>query len=479
MLVLDGFTITAGNANGSGGNNVGGGIVGASFTIATTISNCIIRGNRASASGLGGGGFFNLSGSPELINCTFSGNQADGNGGGFYLFGGGPLFTNCTFSENTAGGSGGGIYSNASVSLANSILWGNSDSGGMDESAQFHKAGGSASIDYSCIQGWTGMLGGIANIGNDPQFVDADGPDGIPGTFDDNLRLSAGSACVDTGDNVVVTVATDLDDNPRILYGGMGDIVDMGAYEFFADCNTNGVPDSCDINCSSIGCEVYPATCSGSADVNTDGIPDECQPSAAAWQSCAVHDPNGVEGPPTTWCMDIVEVQDPPDPCDPRADTQIECRFHGTGGTAQAFLQIVIDLNQPAAGAVAVNAVCTDASTHGATVTVSTDGMTVTADFDPPLPNTECCTITLGGGALGSQLIKILQGDVDGSGRVNATDKNLVKGKITSRSPPLAGDDFFYDVNMSGRINATDKNLVKGKITTANELNPLCPDCSP
>ncbi|MCH7812588.1 MAG: lamin tail domain-containing protein, partial [Planctomycetes bacterium] len=197
----------------------------------------------------------------------------------------------------------------------------------------------------------------------------------------------------------------------------------------------------------------------------------EAVPAATDWQSCALHDPAGAEGPPTTWCMDIVEVQNPPDPCDPRTDTQIECRFYGSGPPSQSFHQVVIDLDGAATGAVTVDAVCTDATTHGATVTVSSDGLTVTAEFTPPLPNTECCTMTLGGGATGSQVIKILQGDVNGSGRVNATDKNLVKGKITSRTPPLVCDDFFYDVNMSGRINATDKNLVKAKITTANELD--------
>ena len=83
--------------------------------------------------------------------------------------------------------------------------------------------------------------------------------------------------------------------------------------------------------------------------------------------------------------------------------------------------------------------------------------------------------MTLGGGATGNQVIKMLQGDVNGSGRVNATDKNVVKGKITTQTPPLFGDDFFYDVNMSGRINATDKNFVKGRITSAPELDAGCP----
>ncbi|MCH7814204.1 MAG: hypothetical protein IID40_09315, partial [Planctomycetes bacterium] len=194
-------------------------------------------------------------------------------------------------------------------------------------------------------------------------------------------------------------------------------------------------------------------------------------PTATGWKTRATHDPFSQEGPPSSWEMVIAAAPPRVGPPDPRTDTQIEPRFYGSGGTAQAFLEVVIDLDGAATGAVTVDAVCTDASTHGAAVTVSTDGLTVTAKFEPPLPNTECCTMTLGGGAGGSQVIKILQGDVNGSGRVNATDKNLVKGKITSRDPPLAGDDFFYDINMSGRINATDKNLVKGRVTTANELD--------
>ncbi|MCH7813757.1 MAG: hypothetical protein IID40_07015 [Planctomycetes bacterium] len=194
-------------------------------------------------------------------------------------------------------------------------------------------------------------------------------------------------------------------------------------------------------------------------------------PSATDWDSCGEHDPNGNEGPPQTKCIDIVNVQNPNDPCDPRADTQIEPRFFGIGSTSQSFHQIVVALNGPATGTVTMDALCTDGSAHMATVSVSTDGLTVTGEFAPPLPNTECCTMTLGGGATGSEVIKILQGDVNGSCRVNATDKNIVKGKITSRTPPLVCDDFFYDVNMSGRINATDKNLVKGRVTTANELD--------
>ena len=51
--VIDGFTITGGNANGGGFNNHGGGIYNSSSS--PTVTNCTISGN--SASGFGGGMF--------------------------------------------------------------------------------------------------------------------------------------------------------------------------------------------------------------------------------------------------------------------------------------------------------------------------------------------------------------------------------------------------------------------------------------
>ncbi|MCH7812433.1 MAG: hypothetical protein IID40_00290 [Planctomycetes bacterium] len=229
------------------------------------------------------------------------------------------------------------------------------------------------------------------------------------------------------------------------------------------DCNSNGTVDDCDIDDET------------SADCNTNGLPDECEalPAATHWESCAVHDPSGDQGGPWTKCMEI-EASPPPNCCDPRADTQIECRLYGIGQETQSFHQIVIDLDGIAIGAVTLDADCADTNgPYSATVSVSTDCMTVTAAFDPPLPNTHCCTMTLGGGASGSQVIKILGGDVNGSGRVNATDKNLIKGKMAFCRSPLVGDCFFYDVNMSGEVNATDKNLVKGHI--GDELDAGCP----
>ncbi|MGB2984458.1 MAG: right-handed parallel beta-helix repeat-containing protein, partial [Phycisphaerae bacterium] len=188
-----------------------------------TLANCTFSGNSATY----GGGMCNRYGDTTLANCTFSHNSADFAGGGMCSFGWSTL-AHCTFSHNSAGYAGGGMYKHYSGSrtVTNCILWGNTRASGVrDESAQISVI---SEVTYSCIEGWGGA--GTGNIGRDPFFVDADGPDDIPGTEDDDLRLTACSPCNDSGDNAAVPddVTTDLDGNPRIHNG----IVDMGAYEF-------------------------------------------------------------------------------------------------------------------------------------------------------------------------------------------------------------------------------------------------------
>lgn len=42
-------------------------------------------------------------------------------------------------------------------------------------------------------------MGGVGNIEIDPAFADEEGADGIRGTDDDDLRLTASSVCIDRG----------------------------------------------------------------------------------------------------------------------------------------------------------------------------------------------------------------------------------------------------------------------------------------
>ncbi len=218
--------------------NIGGGGM-YNFGSSPTITNGVFSGNTANEDG---GGMLNDTSSPTVTNCVFSGNTANFDGGGMYNGVSSPTMTNCVFSGNTATSDGGGVYNwNSSPTVTSSIFWQNSDSGGMDTSAQIDVFGSTVEVNYSNVMGgWLGL--GTGNINADPLFVDADGPDDNPATFaDNNVRLSFGSPCIDAGDSsaLPIGVVTDLDGNPRQLDEpftidtGVGfPTVDMGAYEF-------------------------------------------------------------------------------------------------------------------------------------------------------------------------------------------------------------------------------------------------------
>ena len=181
-----------------------------------------------------------------MQNCVFTGNSASQ--GGAAACNSNTLITlaNCTLFHNFAG-SGGGVYTAAqSQSADNCILWGNMPDQINDNSHP-------TIVRNTNIQGgWTGPGGN--NINSDPLFVDADGPDNIPGTEDDDLRLAPGSPSIDAGYNALVlpdiadldgdgntieATPLDLDRNPRFADDllapntgcGLPVIVDQGAYE--------------------------------------------------------------------------------------------------------------------------------------------------------------------------------------------------------------------------------------------------------
>ena len=104
--VLDGFTVTAGNANGTLTVYYvrGGGMLNDHSS--PTIANCTFSGNSASNSG---GGMENFSSSPTIMNCAFSDNSASYYGGGMENVSGSPTITGCTFTGNSAADYGGGM----------------------------------------------------------------------------------------------------------------------------------------------------------------------------------------------------------------------------------------------------------------------------------------------------------------------------------------------------------------------------------
>ncbi len=160
--VLDGFTITGGNAYGTNPHCYGGGMYnnhdGGFFGCDPTITNCIFTDNMAENGGGGmynyyncdltvthctfsnnsvtanggGGGMYNGSSNPSISNCLFTGNSTfSGIGAGMYNGGLDQDITDCVFTGNQAGGNGGGMYnSDCEMDIVNCIFSGNSADGG-------------------------------------------------------------------------------------------------------------------------------------------------------------------------------------------------------------------------------------------------------------------------------------------------------------------------------------------------------------
>jgi hypothetical protein len=193
----------------SGNQAVTGGGIGISNSGALTMTNVVISANSAETEG---GGIWGSSGT--MTNVTISGNQAGTSGGG--IWGSSGTMTNVTISGNQAGTSGGGVSQINNLTIANSIVWGNT----APDSPQF--VSGTPSITSSIVQG------GYAGAGNrdaDPQFGTA--VPAAPSTGGD-LHLKPASPAINAGDNTGIDPAsTDSDGRPRII----GATVDMGAYE--------------------------------------------------------------------------------------------------------------------------------------------------------------------------------------------------------------------------------------------------------
>lgn len=124
--VLDGVTITGGNANGSLEHMYGGGMY--NWRSSPTITNVTFNENKAS---IGGGMYNDNVSSPTITNVVFSGNEA-GFGGGMHNNNySSPTITNVAFNGNEAT-EGGGMYNyqKSNPSLTNVTFNGNKANAG-------------------------------------------------------------------------------------------------------------------------------------------------------------------------------------------------------------------------------------------------------------------------------------------------------------------------------------------------------------
>ena len=270
---LDGFTVTDGNADGESSHFItingrgvapvsGGGIAisGAS----PGLFNLNIHSNSASNSG---GGVYNESGAPRMINGIVSSNRST-SGGGMYTYAGSPILTNVVISNNTADEHGGGMVSGtyASAVLTNVTIVGNTagvDGGGIYNDLSSFVAPAPTTAFYNCL--FLGNMAGHSgndlhnrrNIGDNsgtPFFTNSlvgghatwqaawgtnVGGSSMATTVNPFMDMAGGdytlhydSDAVDGGSNVAYDEdeygGKDLAGNPRMYKG----TIDIGAYEF-------------------------------------------------------------------------------------------------------------------------------------------------------------------------------------------------------------------------------------------------------
>ena len=291
--VLDGLTISGGNADSVGDDEKGGGMF--LENASPTIRNCHFMGNSA---GYGGGGMSFKASSATVDSCSFSGNSAQvggavlnsvnattdfgfcsftantaANGGAFYnnsaaLCG----IANCYFEGNSANANGGAVFNvNSSPDITNSAFLSNS----ADEGAGISNMAGSSPNIVNCsfhantasstggaIRNHTGTVPLITNCivwGNGTEIVNAvPGPivsysivqqaSGVyPGTGNLNvdplfvsssdIRIQPCSPAVDAGLNAANGTTEDLlGNNRKVDATGNGSAhIDMGAFEYQGD----------------------------------------------------------------------------------------------------------------------------------------------------------------------------------------------------------------------------------------------------
>ncbi|AXE21995.1 hypothetical protein DR864_29460 (plasmid) [Runella rosea] len=268
--VLDGFTISGGNANhpSSQAQSMGGGINNTGSS--PTIQNCLISDNSAN---FAGGGIVLLStGSTkaQLTNCLFR-NNTSSQGGAIFVQDASCMYVNCAFQNNNNTGQNNFIgtailFNNTSTSGMSSQLI-NCSFRGNTGSTTLHKTGNNHVVELTnCVVSGNGLFTFWLDGTNEPILISysllesASNPTTYTATNSlttstspfispTSLALAACSPAINAGDPATTSATVgnvDLAGDPRFFNNGR---VDMGAYEFQATL-PNTVPGVWFVNAS-------------------------------------------------------------------------------------------------------------------------------------------------------------------------------------------------------------------------------------
>lgn len=211
------------------------------------VERCVFEANRGQVLQASGN---SLRGPLSIEGCVFRGNVTDT--GLVQLQRGGALtFAHCTVAQNRVGiGRSAleidvhhGNFSPGRPEVWHCIVTGNVDAGIHGFAAQVNLDGlmPDAVLRRTLVEDYPSATSAEGSFGADPLFIDPLGPDGAPGTGDEDLRLRAGSPAVDAGYEWLVppSLMLDLDGRPRRADDpftpdtGLGapPFADLGAYE--------------------------------------------------------------------------------------------------------------------------------------------------------------------------------------------------------------------------------------------------------
>ncbi|SIT28763.1 gliding motility-associated C-terminal domain-containing protein [Filimonas lacunae] len=249
--LLDGFTITGGNANGSTAavivnsnsftRNNGAGI----FLVkaAPSFTNIQVIGNIGANYGLGVCIVENATAVVSFTNAVISGNGGGELGGGVGASHSDVNFTNVTICGNSSTkGAGTYAYNGCKLTYNNSIMYGNSG-GLVGDAGQYGTY--TLSAQYSLLQGIAANVANhILDPATDPLFFNAPSFTTVPFS-NGNYAIRSNSPLINAGSNSLFAGlganTKDLAGNSRVKDYSSGGIIDIGANEYQVAPGSNGV----------------------------------------------------------------------------------------------------------------------------------------------------------------------------------------------------------------------------------------------